>query len=143
MVLWSRVWNQVMPVTYQIDSTRHVIHTVCSQPLTFAQVIDHFRELSEDPACSGRLDVLLNVTAVGLLPNSSQIGAVGTALSAVRKKVELGACAIIAPSDAMFGMMRIFEVQAGDYFEATRVFRKSADAEAWLASQPAEAETGE
>jgi hypothetical protein len=143
MVLWSRVWNQVMPVTYQIDSTRHVIHTVCSQPLTFAQVIDHFRELSEDPACSGRLDVLLNVTAVGLLPNSSQIGAVGTALSAVRKKVEFGACAIIAASDAMFGMMRIFEVQAGDYFATTRVFRKSADAEAWLASQPTEAETGE
>ena len=85
-----------MPVTYQIDSTRHVIHTVCSRPLTFAQVIDHFRELSEDPACSGRLDVLLDVTAVDLVPNSSQIGAVGTALSAVRKKVEFGACAIIA-----------------------------------------------
>ena len=132
-----------MPVTYQIDTTRHVIHTVCSRPLTFAQVIDHFRELSEDPACSGRLDVLLDVTAVDLVPNSSQIGAVGTALSAVRKKVEFGACAIIAASDAMFGMMRIFEVQAGDYFEATRVFRKSADAAAWLASQPAEAETGE
>ena len=80
---------------------------------------------------------------MGLLPNSSQIGAVGTALSAVRKKVKFGACAIIAASDAMFGMMRIFEVQAGDYFATTRVFRKSADAEAWLTSHPAEAETGE
>ena len=74
-----------MPVTYQIDSTRHVIQTVCSRPLTFEQVIDHFRELSEDPACSGRLDVLLDVTDVDLLPNSSQIGAVGTALSRAQK----------------------------------------------------------
>ena len=126
-----------MPVTYQIDSKKHIIHTVCSRPLTFAQVIDHFRELSEDPACSGHLDVLLDVTDVDLLPNSSQIGAVGTALSAVRKKVEFGACAIIAAGDAMFGMMRIFEVHAGDYFEATRIFRKAADAEVWLALQQA------
>lgn len=132
-----------MPVTYRIDTERRIIHTACTRPLTFAQVIDHFRELSADPACSGRLDVLLDVTAIDLLPNSSQLGAVGTALSGACKKVEFGACAVIAPGDAMFGMMRIFEVKAGDYFDATHVFRKAADAEAWLASQAARAETGE
>jgi hypothetical protein len=143
MLLWTRVGSRVMPVTYRIDTERRIIHTACARPLTFAQVMDHFRELSEDPACAGRLDVLLDVTDVDMLPDSSQLGAVGAALGTIRKKVRFGVCGIIAPSDAMFGMMRIFEVKAGDYFDATRVFRKAADAEAWLTSQLAGSETGE
>ena len=131
-----------MPVTYSIDATRHLIRTACTRPLTFGEVLEHFQELRDDPACSGRLDVLLDVSGADRLPESNQIAAVSVALSAIRKKVQFGACGIVAPTDAMFGMMRIFEVQAGDYFNATRVFRKAADAEDWLASQHAGAEPG-
>jgi hypothetical protein len=126
-----------VPVTYSIDSTRQLIRTVCVRPLTFAQVIDHFRELNEDPACSGRLDVLLDVTDVDSLPDSGQLGAVGASVIAIRKKVRLGSCAIVADRDALFGMMRVFEVKVGDYFEAIRVFRRMAEAEMWLSSQAA------
>jgi hypothetical protein len=126
-----------VPVTYSIDPTRQLIRTTCVRPLTFAQVIDHFRELNEDPACSGRLDVLLDVTDIDSLPDSSQLGAVGTAVIAIRKKVQFGSCAIVADRDALFGMMRVFEVKAGDYFEAIRVFRRMAEAEIWLSSQTA------
>jgi len=62
-----------MPVTYSIDATRRLIRTVCARPLTFAQVMDHFRELKEDPACSGRLDVLLDVSDADLMPESHQL----------------------------------------------------------------------
>jgi hypothetical protein len=37
----------------------------------------------------------------------------------------------------MFGMMRVFEVHAGDYFGAIRVFRKASEAETWLDEQRA------
>jgi hypothetical protein len=83
-------------VIYSIDPTRQLIRTACVRPLTFAQVIDHFRQLNEDPACSGRLDVLLDVTDVDSLPDSSQLGEVGTAMIAIRKKVRFGSCAIVA-----------------------------------------------
>jgi hypothetical protein len=124
-----------VPVTYQIDATRKLIHTICSAPLTFAQVIEHFRTLKEDPACTGRLDVLLDVSTADTIPLSSQLGPISAELGAVRSKVQFGSCAIIAPRDAMFGMMRIFEIAAGSYFRAIRVFRTPAEAEKWMSSQ--------
>ncbi len=126
-----------VPVTYSIDLSRRLIRTACTRPLTFAQVMDHFRQLNDDPGCSGRLDVLLDVTDVDMLPNSSQLASVGVAASAIRKKVQFGSCAVVASSDAMFGMMRIFEVRASESFGVIRVFRHIAEAEGWLASHPA------
>jgi hypothetical protein len=124
-----------VPVTYVIDASRKLIHTICSAPLTFAQVIEHFRALKEDPACTGRLDVLLDVSTADTIPLSSQLGPISAELGAVRSKVQFGSCAIIAPRDAMFGMMRVFEIAAGSYFRAIRVFRTSAEAEKWMSSQ--------
>ncbi len=80
-----------MPVTYSIDATRRLIHTVCTGHLNFAEVMDHFRQLKVDPACCGRMDVLLDVSNADSLPESNQIGAVGTALGAIRPKVQFEA----------------------------------------------------
>ena len=126
-----------MPVTYVIDASRKMIRTRCTSPLTFADVTGHFRTLRDDPACSGHLDVLLDVSEADALPESRQLGAVGAELDGIRKKVQFGVCAIVAGRDAMFGMMRVFEVATGQYFRETRVFRDLGTAEAWLASQQA------
>ena len=125
-----------MPVTYNIDLARKVIRTTCSRPLTLPEVLDHFRALKDDPACSGHLDVLLNVTDADTVPASNQFREVNAELRAIRDKVQFGLCAVVAGRDAMFGMMRVFEVLAADYFAAIRVFREPADAETWLVSQP-------
>jgi hypothetical protein len=50
-------------------------------------------------------------------------------------KVRFHACAILVCGDALFGMMRVFEVQGEPFFRATRTFRIAKEAEAWLASQ--------
>jgi hypothetical protein len=135
MLSLNFAWSWVVPVTYQIDAARKLIHTICSRPLTFNEVIEHFRTLGEDPACTGHLDVLLDVSDADALPVSSQLGPVVAVLAAVRAKVEFGMFAIIATHDAMFGMMRMFEVSVGRYFRAVRVFRGAAEAQAWLVSQ--------
>jgi hypothetical protein len=132
-----------VPVTYQIDAARKLIHTTCSRPLTFPEVIDHFRTLKVDPACTGHLDVFLDVSQADTLPASGQLGAISTELGAVRAKVEFGLCAIFAPHDTMFGVMRMFEIIAGRYFRGIRVFRRADEAQAWLISGPrAEDESG-
>jgi hypothetical protein len=128
-------WSWVMPVTYNIDTAAKVIRTTCSRPLTFAEVVEHFRALGRDPVCAGYLDVFLDVSDVDLLPTSTQFGPITAEMAAIRDKVQFGTCAIVATQDAMFGMMRIFEVLAGRYFLATRVFRGKHEAEAWLAAQ--------
>jgi hypothetical protein len=123
------------PVSYSIDDVEKLIRTTCLSPLTFADVLDHLRTLKDDPACSGRLDVLLDVSDADSLPAATQLGAVATELAGVRAKVQFGNCAVVAPRNAMFGMMRMFEVLAARYFDAIQVFRSSAEAEAWLVAQ--------
>jgi len=122
-----------MPVTYEIDAVDRVIRTSCTSPLTYAEVIEHFRELGRDPACMGPLNVLLDVSEADVPPQGGQIQAINMELSALRDKVQFEVCAIVATRDAMFGMMRMFEALARPYFLATRVFRARPEAEAWLA----------
>ena len=125
-----------MPVTYQIDPARKLICTTCSAPLRFTEVIEHFQTLKQDPACTGYLDVLLDVSNADTLPVSRQLGPISAEIGAVRAKVQFGICAIVASRDAMFGMMRVFEVAAGPYFRSIRVFRDPLEAQKWMSSQP-------
>jgi hypothetical protein len=124
-----------MPVTYQIDSAAGIIRTRCAGIVTFEEIAGHFRELAEDPACPARLDVLLDLTAIESLPDPSQVRSVGAEIDRVRERVRFGSCAIVAGSDAMFGMMRMFEVFAANRFGAIRVLRALDEAESWLASR--------
>ena len=123
-----------MPVTYSIDADRKILHTICSGPVDLPEVVAHFQALRNDPACIGRLDVLLDVSETKILPDSAQLGTVVAEVAAVRRKVEFGMCAVVATRDAMFGMMRMFEVLASRYFRAIRVFRDIGEAKAWLTS---------
>jgi hypothetical protein len=124
-----------MPVTYIIDPARRLIRTTCSGPVTLADVIDHFRTLNDDPACSGQLDVLLDVSGADAVPESSELRVVNSEIAAIRRKVQFGMCVIVAKSDPMFGMMRVFGVFAEQAFRVFQVFREAAEAEAWLVSQ--------
>lgn len=124
-----------MPVAYTIDTQERVIRTRCIGTVTFAEVVDHFRELERDPECAERLDVLLDLSEANSLPDASQIRAVSYELKKIQKNVRFDACAIVAVRDALFGMLRMFEVMAQDYFRVIRVFRATSEAEAWLVSQ--------
>ena len=124
-----------MPVTYQIDAVRGLIRTRCFGNLKFDEVLGHFRELEQDPGCPPHLDVLLDLTEVSSLPESRQLQSVAFEIRRIRDKVQFGMCAVIAPTDALFGMLRVFEVMAQDYFLAIAVLRSSSEAEAWLGLQ--------
>ena len=123
-----------MPVTFQIDGNAGIVRTRCTGLVTFAEVIDHFRELAEDPACPERLDVLLDVTGIASLPDPSQLRSVSVEIDRLRHRVRFGNCAIVAGSDVVFGMMRMFEVFAAEHFHSIRVLRDLGESEAWLAS---------
>jgi hypothetical protein len=121
-----------VPVTYKIDAARRLIYTTCSGPVELQEIADHFQQLLRDPECVGAFDVLLDVSAQQKIPISTELGAVTREIAAVRRKVQFGSCAIVAPGDVMFGMMRMFEIFATPYFKTIRVFRSLADAQAWL-----------
>jgi hypothetical protein len=124
-----------VPITYQIDTDKRTIRTKAVGDVTLQEVIDHFRTLEQDPQCPERTDVLLDLSEVNSLPEPAQLSSVVKELGRMRAKVRFDACAIVASGNALFGMMRMFEVLAEEFFRVTRTFRIAAEAEAWLVSQ--------
>jgi hypothetical protein len=122
-----------MPISYRIDRERGWIETRCSGPVTLPEVRAHFDELQSDPACPRQLDVLLDLTEITSVPNSPQVRAAAERVALV-DNIVFEACAIVAGSEAWFGMARMFEVFARGYFSDIRTFRKRGDAERWLLS---------
>jgi hypothetical protein len=135
--------GRVMPVTYSIDVATKLMRVTCVIPMTFAEVIDHFRALKQDPACVGQLDGFADVTEADLLLDSKQLSAVTTEIAALREKVQFRIIAVVATRDVVFGTMRMLEVMVSPYLQAIRVFRSSSEAEAWLAATRAEAGPGQ
>ena len=131
-----------MPVTYEIDNKRSIIHTSCTGAVTFDEVVGHFSALARDPACPDRLDVLLDLTRLETAPTSDQLMRITEVIGQAREKVRFGACAIVAPSDLLFGFMRMFEVFAEEKFHSTMTFRGLDDAARWLAEQVTEPQKG-
>jgi hypothetical protein len=130
-----RIDHKRMPVTYEIDKAKRIIHTKCSGAVTLEEVIDHFRVLEKDPDCPHHSNVLLDLTEQTSTPGSENLRDIAREISRIRGSVQFGTCAIVARTDALFGMLRMFEVFTEQYFRRTYVFRTAREAEAWLASQ--------
>jgi hypothetical protein len=124
-----------MPVTYQIDQANGIIRTKCTGAVTIEEVLNHFRELERDPKCPERLDVLLDLSEQTSVPNQRNVQDVAFEIARVRGRIQFGICAIVASTDALFGMLRMFEVLAEEFFDKSHVFRSISEAEAWLASE--------
>lgn len=121
-----------MPVTYRLVPALGFIETSCSGDVTLGEVLDHFRELGGDRALPARLHVLLDLDGLTSLPESAQLRDVTRAVADLGARLELGACAVVASRDAVFGMGRVFGVFVEALFSEARVFRKREDAERWL-----------
>jgi len=122
-----------MPITYEIDRTRHLIRTTCYGEVRLPDVMAHFDALQKDPDRPDRLDVLLDLRDLATPPEAAQLQAVADRVSLVEGLV-FGACAIVASKESMFGMSRMFEVLARAHFAAIKTFRDVASAEEWLES---------
>ena len=127
--------NHQMPVKYKIDKANRIIRTRCIGPVTIEEVVDHFRVLERDPDCPDRADVLLDLSEETSIPEKANLQKITEEIRRIRGRVQFGTCAIVAGTDALFGMLRMFEVFAAQYFRESFVFRTVDEAEAWLASR--------
>jgi hypothetical protein len=112
-----------MPVTYQIDPSRKLIHTRCIGDVTPQEIAEHFRELEQAPGRTERLNVLLDLREETSLPETQDLREVKYQLSKFLRSVRFGACAVVVCDEALFGMMRMFGVFTAEYFDVIEVFR--------------------
>src|SRR5262245_51434361 len=121
-----------MPVTYEIDRRRNRIATRCIGDTTLSEVLAHFDALERERDRPLFLDVLLDLTEQTNLPTAQQIQAAASRVGMAKWVIDFRACAIVVNRDALFGMLRMFEVFAHPHFERMRVFREMSQARAWL-----------
>jgi len=124
-----------VPITYQIDADKRTLWTKAIGHVTLQEVINHFRALEQDPQIPEHTDVFLDLSEVDSLPEPAQLTIVIQELARIRTNVRFNGCAIVATSDALFGMMRMFEVKAEEFFRAMCTFRIATEAQAWLLLQ--------
>lgn len=106
---------QCMPVKYQIDKANRIIRTKCIGPVTIEEVVEHFRALERDPDCPNHVDVLLDLSEETSVPKKENLQEVASEIRRIRGRVRFGTCAIVATTDALFGMLRMFEVFTEKY----------------------------
>ena len=124
-----------MPVSYRCDREAGLLRTEFTGDVNFDEVMAHFRDLEADASLPGRLDVLLDLSRMESLPESAQLRSVAGEVGRLREKLEWGTWAIVAPRDALFGMLRVFEVFTEGSLARSRVFRQRDEAEEWLNSE--------
>jgi hypothetical protein len=125
--------SSTVPISYVLDPERRLIRTTCAGEVTLEEVWDHFEALVRQTGLPERLDVLLDLRSTTSLPTGEQVRAAAGSAALLSSRLAWGACAVIASSDALFGMSRVFEAYAGELFERIAVFRDLAEATAWLA----------
>jgi hypothetical protein len=121
-----------VPITYRIDPGQRRIVTSCAGNTTLAEVLAHFDELELDANCPPGSDVLLDLTAMTMVPNVGQIRSAAERAGDAARKVRFGSIAIVVQSEAIFGMARVFETFTERHFARTGVFRDREAAETWL-----------
>jgi len=122
-----------MPIEYDLDRNQQLVHTRCLGDTTFDEVMEHFSTLLADPELPGRLDVLLDLSGLTSVPESDQLRRVAAETGALASTVRWGALAIVAVSDLLYGMSRMFQAFSESHFRDSCVFRSHDEAESWLA----------
>jgi hypothetical protein len=126
-----------MPITYQIDAERRLIRTVAAGDVTLEEVLGHLRDVEADPGLPADANGLADLRECTSLLTTEQVVSIEPALRRLGGKMRLGACALVASRDALYGMLRMFEMLSESQFAAIRVFRRLDEAEAWLRSRDA------
>jgi hypothetical protein len=109
--------------------------------MTLPDAIQHFRALGSDPAASGVLDVLIDISDLTTFPQSDQVQSVVYEIRDLLPKITWRHCAVVGPRDVTFGIGRMFEMLSERYFRSTMVFRQLDAAERWLASRDRDADS--
>jgi hypothetical protein len=120
-----------VPITFSIDLSASLIHTLGSGNVTLAEIDEHLTNLAKVWPRGAKLDVLLDLTSCTSLPEISQLRAVVSRIQIFGGRKRFGVCAIVAASGPLHGLLRVFELLAVQGFAAVRVFRSESAAIRW------------
>lgn len=125
-----------MPIRYTIDGARGLIWVEMKGDLTPEDVRSYRASLQVDPAYSPSMPRLIDSRGLLVIPSTRRIQALADAIAGRGLGIRAQR-AIVASSDAYFGMFRMLEMLTdARTSERYRVFRSKEDALLWLGVDP-------
>jgi len=121
-----------MPITYDIDRERALVRTTLLGFVTFAEVMDHFTALENDPRRVGTMNVLLDIRGLTSVPETGQLRRAAGRIDPDRSPLQYGFCAMVATDPTTVGTGKLFAVFARERFRATTIVATIEAAEQWL-----------
>jgi hypothetical protein len=118
-----------MPMVSEIDVDRRLVRTRVVGAVTVAEVEEHNRNLGLDPKFNPEFEQLVDL---------SEMTSILYDFASVRKSAKEHVFspgvrrALVATSDATYGMSRMFALQSESEGQRIEVFRQMKEAEAWL-----------
>lgn len=119
-----------MPIEYSIDSAGPLVKISYLGPVTKQEIIDHRRQLEEDPRQVLRYDAVVDMRYGTVDLSADDIRELAT--TAREREWPPSRCAFVSPYDSTFGDLRMFEQWADRGARQYRTFRTFRDACAWL-----------
>ena len=121
-----------MPVTYEIDSSRHLVRTLASDLVTYRELERHLAEEEHDDDAVGLAEVIDARGATTDL-TTEQVRRLVARTDALVRKGHFGALAIVTDNDVAFGMARMYQLLCEMSLPVRiEVFRELEPALAWL-----------
>ena len=120
-----------MPITFEVDHEHHLVRTVATGPITYAEVERHLFQEHEARALG--FPELIDAHAAIPKLSAADVRQIVGLLRGLSRNATLGRTAIIVPSEFAAGLMLMIAMLMEDIFPL-RTFRDTASAEAWLAS---------
>jgi hypothetical protein len=125
----SRDHERALPASYEIDPQRRLITSRLWGAVTDVEVYDHNRQLRSDPKFNPTYKQLTDLTGVtDIAVTTSMINE-----TSLDQFFEPGTRrAIVASTDGVFGMARMFALRAESVGQTIQVFREMDKARDWL-----------
>lgn len=124
-----RTRGSLMPATYTIDPTRRLVIVRAYGDLTGEELVAYYARLKRDPAFDPsfrQLSDFREVTHISAPAATVAVVAAGKTFAPGTRR------AIVAPSNAAYGVARMFGIYAEAAGQVVEAFRDLPAAEAWL-----------
>lgn len=134
----NTVQSPAAPISFSYDAQRRCRTARFAGPITDRELLDAFERLLRDPAYDASLNDLIDLRDV------THMGVTSAGLHRLIALYDERAAdahgtrnAIVAPTDVLYGVSRMFQTLRGECPPAeVEVFRSVDDAERWLAMPP-------
>jgi hypothetical protein len=123
-----------VPISYRVSGKLVLTHV--EGAVTVADVRAYLGAVRSDPAYRAGMSTLIDCRNVTTLLSSEELRIIAADIQHLTTSRARGRCAILAPSEAGFGLLRMYEAYSEGAPVEVRAFRERDEAMEWLEDAP-------